>query len=342
MRDATGPHGRPFARYTKFILNNLGMRGPDVRVTKPPGIIRIVTLGASETFGLYESLGHEYPRQLEDSLRSCGRFEVINAALIGMSLPTADQYLRRRVASLRPDVVVLYPSPAQYLLDSASTATPPDTAPTAGHDITWRQLRVASRLERRLTLLIPARVRNYFRHRALEDSARAWRFAGVPGPRLAQFAADLRHMVASVRSIGARPVLMTHADVFMAERSANAVLIEQWRQFYPHAAGTTLLQFDSAAAVATRHIADSDSVTLVDLVTIVRNGLSRPGAWYFGDYEHFTDAGAALVAGALAPRVLGTTGGRCSKMARSLPLGGRAESKDSDCHNGRHRLMGLQ
>jgi len=287
------------------------MRGPYVRTMKPPGVIRIVTLGASETFGLYESFGHEYPRQLEDSLRSCGRFEVVNAALVGMSLPVEDQYLRRRVASLHPDIVVLYPSPAQYLYDSASIAAAPDRTPGAGHDVSWLQLRVALRLQRRFTLLIPARVRNYFRHRALDDSTRAWRFEGVPGPRLAQFAADLRHIVASVRSIGARPILMTHADVFMAEGSANALLIEQWRQSYPHAAGTSLLQFDSAAAVATRQIADSESVPVVDLAGLVRNGLPRPAGWYFGDYEHFTDAGAALVAGALAPKVLGTTRGTC-------------------------------
>ena len=35
-----------------------------------PGVVRIATTGASETFGLYEAANKEYPRQLEDSLRS--------------------------------------------------------------------------------------------------------------------------------------------------------------------------------------------------------------------------------------------------------------------------------
>ena len=311
MRDASGPHGRPFARYTKYILNNLGMRGPDVAAAKRPDVIRVVALGASETFGLYESPGREFPRQLEDSLRSCGRFEVINGALIGMLLPTEDEYLRLRVAALHPDIVVLYPSPPQYLLDSVPTATPPDTTPGAGHDINWLQLRVAQRLADRLNSLIPARIRYYFRRRDLEARAREWHFDAVPTDRLARFEADLRHVVGTVRDIGARPVLMTHADVFMAEGPSNKVLLEQWRQFYPHAAGTTLIQFDSAAAVATRTIAERESVPVVDLAAIVRDSLSHPARSYFGDYEHFTDAGAGIVARVLRPTVLGAAGRTC-------------------------------
>lgn len=304
MVDATGVHGRPFARYTKFILNNLGMRGPDVPAMKPPGVIRIVTLGASETFGLYESQGREYPRQLEDSLRACGKFQVVNAALIGMSLPTEDQYLRLRVAALHPDVVVLYPSPVQYLVDSVPTATPPDTTRGAGQSIDWSQLRVTQRLQDKLHSLIPARIRNYFRRRALDDSLRAWRFEGIAAERLDRFDTALRHIIGTIRDIGAQPIVMTHADVFMAQGPANQTLVDQWRQFYPHATGTTLLGFDSAAAVLTRHIADNLSVPFVDLAAIVRGHLRDPPASYFGDYEHFTDEGAGMVASVLTPIVL--------------------------------------
>jgi hypothetical protein len=313
VRDATGAHGRPHARYTKFILNNLGMRGPDVPAAKPAGVTRVVTLGASETFGLYESLGHEYPRQLEDSLRACAPFEVINAALIGMSLPTQIQYMRARIAPLKPDLVVLYPTPVQYLSSAMPSVTPPDSSPGAGRWswADWTQLRVAARLDNRLDGLIPARVRYYFRRRSLDDSTRAWRFDGVPADRLARYDADLRRLVAAVRSIGARAVLMTHANVFMAEGPSNRLLIEQWRQFYPHAAGDALLQFDSAAAVVTRQIATDDSVPIVDLAEIVRDRLPRPVGRYFGDYEHFNDLGAGMVAALLRPVVLDAAQVRC-------------------------------
>src|SRR5687768_9139130 len=88
MHGPDGAHGRPNARYQKWVMNGLGMRGPAATVERAPGVARVVTVGASETFGLYESPGREYPRQLEDTLNarfgaSCGgtpmRAEVLNA-----------------------------------------------------------------------------------------------------------------------------------------------------------------------------------------------------------------------------------------------------------------------
>src|SRR5580704_16764560 len=104
------------------------MRGPDIPLAKPPGTLRVVTAGASETFGLYESPDREFPRQLEDTLRArlCGDpVEVLNAAIFGMSLPTLEQDLRLRVRPLDPDVVVLYPTPVQYLNDAMPMSATP-------------------------------------------------------------------------------------------------------------------------------------------------------------------------------------------------------------------------
>ena len=53
--DQIGQRGRPGARYKKWHLNSLGYRGPELR----NGTIRIICLGASETFGLYEADGEE-------------------------------------------------------------------------------------------------------------------------------------------------------------------------------------------------------------------------------------------------------------------------------------------
>ncbi|MBX6332820.1 MAG: hypothetical protein IRY91_13310, partial [Gemmatimonadaceae bacterium] len=128
MRDRDGMHGRPNAQYRKWVMNNLGLRGPDAPAVKAPGTVRVAMLGASEMFGLYESPDHELPRQLADTLAArlaagaCGahapaRFEVLNAALPGMSLPTVDQDVRMRLARLGLDIVVYYPSPVQYLDD---------------------------------------------------------------------------------------------------------------------------------------------------------------------------------------------------------------------------------
>src|SRR5665647_1479825 len=70
MRDSAGAHGRPSVRYRKWSMDSLGFRGPEVPVRPEPGTVRIIVAGASESFGLYESPGKEYPRELEDTLNA--------------------------------------------------------------------------------------------------------------------------------------------------------------------------------------------------------------------------------------------------------------------------------
>ena len=115
VRSPDGMHGRRSAAFQKWRMNGLGFRGPEVDSAKAPGRLRVITAGASETFGLYEAPGKEWPRQLEDSLRrrlagsACGRdgVEVWNAAFAGMSLPTIRQDIERRLVRFSPDVIVV-------------------------------------------------------------------------------------------------------------------------------------------------------------------------------------------------------------------------------------------
>ena len=130
-----GVQGRPNARYQKWGLNELGLRGPSTSREPRRGVIRIVTVGASETFGMAEAEGREYPRQLEDSLNgaatrgnSTHRFEVLNASLPGMSIPSILLGLRGHIRSLSPDIVVVYPSPSFYV-DREPPHAPTDVQP---------------------------------------------------------------------------------------------------------------------------------------------------------------------------------------------------------------------
>src|SRR5690242_9136044 len=91
-RDWFGIRGKPNGRYRRWHLDSTGFRGPDVDRAKIVGCTRVMVLGASETFGLYERDGHEYPAQLRDSLRSRGCFEVLNAAMAGMGLKATIRY----------------------------------------------------------------------------------------------------------------------------------------------------------------------------------------------------------------------------------------------------------
>lgn len=308
VRDATGMHGRAGGRFQKWSLNAFGMRGPEVTRSKPPGIVRIVTAGASETFGLYESPGHEYPRQLEDSLNvqfgNCGGIgaQVLNAAMPGMSLPTIDQDVRLRVSPLKPDFVVLYATPAAYLEDDVPSAARPDSV--VGHPAPLPAVnaffpRVAERVRVQLKSLVPTVIQDDIRRRQIRTELRQhqsnWRFESVPAERVSAFESDLRTAIATIRSIGATPIVVTHANRFAGSSARDVATLRMWEKFYPRASGETIVAFDSAARVATIAVARDSKVVLVDLPPIV----ARSGKSVFADYAHFTDAGAALVAGSL-------------------------------------------
>jgi hypothetical protein len=307
IRDRDGEHARPNARYQKWIINGVGTRGPAASETKTPGSLRIVTVGASETFGLYESPGHEYPRQLEDSLREwvtalhCAEpprdVEVLNAAIFGMSLPTTDADLQTRIRRLRPDIVTVYPVPSQYLTAVAPLAATPDSTGDDTLLTASRALypRSEERLRQQLKAMTPHWLLTWLRRRAirseLADSTTGAMFAGLPRDRLALYDRDLRRVVSTVRAIGAEPVLITHANWSMAGPADTATLTA-WRRFYPRTTGPVLLAFDSAGDAVVRQVAADSGVTLVDLAGLVREHRGP----LFADYAHFTDAGAALAA----------------------------------------------
>ncbi len=73
-------------------INSDGFRGRDIDPVKEPGVVRVVTLGASSTFGFHNRDDQTYPRQLENLLnqeaRGSTRYEVIN---LGIPHLTSDE-----------------------------------------------------------------------------------------------------------------------------------------------------------------------------------------------------------------------------------------------------------
>ncbi len=312
IRDSLGVHGRPGAQYLKWTLNSLGTRGPEVPLLPGPGVLRVVTTGASETFGQSEGPGQEYPRQLEDSLRTrLARLgsppyqaaEVLNAAFFGMSLPTATQDVKLRVAGFRPRVVVLYPTSVQYLHEVLPKAVPPLVGQAEVPGV-WAILRprTFTRLREELKRLAPVAWRerlwqNEVRRQLAQHEA-GWRYSSLPADRLGFFDADLRAFVGAVRAIGAEPVLATHANRFVDANVQDSSLLSAWGRFYPRAEGAIILAFDSAGADVTRRVAADSGVAVAD----IRSTLSGCGNC-FADYAHFTDVGAARAAGTLASTI---------------------------------------
>jgi hypothetical protein len=319
VRDADGMHGRANARFEKWVMNNLGTRGPDAPAVPATGTIRVIAVGASETFGLRESPGQEFPRQLEDSLNAragglgCSpgrtdtpRFEVLNAAFAGMTAPTIEQDIRSRLRRLRPSIILAYVSPSAYLEAQLPVAAMPDTSGHVATPRVWQALRPRGieRLRDQLKAAMPEVMLSWVRRGEIAAANRGHsnepRFTTVPPERLDALDADLRALVGSIRAVGATPVLMTHANLFAGRAPSDSAQLLAWARFYPRTNGPTLIAFDSVARIVTARVARDSSVVLADAA----ERLTRAPDSAFADYMHFSDAGAAAVADVAAEGVM--------------------------------------
>jgi len=94
-------------------VNNLGLRGPDTTVEKPPGTYRIVMLGDSFTMGKGVEDDQTFTALLGASLAprvaNCGgpAVEVLNGGVDSYAPILAYIQLKRDIDPLRPDLVVL-------------------------------------------------------------------------------------------------------------------------------------------------------------------------------------------------------------------------------------------
>ncbi|BFU90350.1 MAG: hypothetical protein NTAFB01_15370 [Nitrospira sp.] len=130
--DQTGKkHGNTQQGYTKFFpnearidfdhetketfkvsINSRGFRGGEISEAKKPGVIRIVTLGDSSTFGYHDRDNETYPYYLEqrlnEDLPSKDKFEVINLGIPHLHSEEILALFYAEAIPLQPDVVTVY------------------------------------------------------------------------------------------------------------------------------------------------------------------------------------------------------------------------------------------
>jgi lysophospholipase L1-like esterase len=300
IHDSLGIRGRPLARYEKWTLNSAGFRGREITKYPSPGCVRVAVMGASETFGYYESPGKEYPAQLADSLNQTGCYEVINAAIAGMSVPAQIQLWDKWVAQFQPSIVVIYVPPVFYLGDDPPKFPSPITGGPGA--IPTRFIpRLLDRLKDRIEYpeFIQRRRVNTSLAKAVAGKPDAWFYRDVPADRLALFRFHLDSLVSRIRATGAVPVLVTHAMRFGDPPiKEDDDLLRSWRKFSPRATEAVLLAFERAAASSTRDLARERGVPLAD-VAAVMTGHTK----WFADFTHFDDDGAGVIAGIIARTV---------------------------------------
>jgi hypothetical protein len=298
--DSTGARGISGAQYRQFALNSLGLRGPEPRAGRP----RVLVFGASETFGLYESPGREYVRQVEDSLAAIGcEIDVLNASLPGFSLPTLLASFGHSVGPVGAVAAIIYPTPVQYLQAERPAFVPPASSASRGADAPVG-LRMTRRLRDHTKMIVPDWLKTSLRQFQITEQRRQldgdplW--TTVPDDRLDAFVADLGALVDSLQARGITPVLATHANAFPAGQPRDRTRLVAWAKFYPRADPALLPVFDSVANLRIRELAARRGLALADPAAVFVAPDPGPD---FADFSHFTDQGAAKMAGALVPAV---------------------------------------
>jgi hypothetical protein len=312
--------GRPHGRFRHWHLNSFGFRGPEIAQRPPAGVTRVMVLGSSETFGLYEPSDEEFPRQLAARLARQGPFEVVNAGLFGMTVRTMAPFWDAWASTFQPQVVVVYPSPLFYLQDAivprpVAPAAPPPQPARPSRPIADLQSRFVARLFDALEMPdVIQRRRDERRIAALTaDRPPGWEFTSSPQDRVRLFEMDLDRLVSTVQQSGATVVLVTHAFRCQSPpTAADLDLLHRTRVFSPRTTAMAIHEFHGDVNRAIVRVAQARNVGLVDADAALSG---RPQ--YFGDLIHFNGTGASVMADTLASYLLSALPGRSTS---SRPL----------------------
>ncbi len=106
-------------------INSQGFRGKEFTTAKKNGVIRVITLGASSTFGYYNEDETTYPAQLEAILNNrCDNdihFEVINFGIPHLNSKNILSLFEEEGMALKPDFVTIYAGSNDSLLKDTSS-----------------------------------------------------------------------------------------------------------------------------------------------------------------------------------------------------------------------------
>jgi hypothetical protein len=120
------PNLNAIFRGHRFITNRWGMNDErDYALEKPPGVVRVALISASNSMSYSIRPGRQWPRQAEQLLAARGfrRVELLNFSVIGYSGLQAPWIYQQEVARFHPDVVIYAGAARELWLDGFNAST---------------------------------------------------------------------------------------------------------------------------------------------------------------------------------------------------------------------------
>lgn len=253
----------PRRSYPPF--NEEGYRGQPVARRKPPGELRILAVGDSNTLGHSRSWANELATAFDPRVLARQQTTVVNASVYGYTSYQGRLRLEQ-FRDFQPDLV---------LISFGGNDAGPNVAPDhAFHTSGWNSLldRWSSRL--RLAAFV-----RYARHRLAGPPRSQGTAPAVPRVSLDEYRDNLRAMIRRSQEMGARPILFTRPFAYdmYAEK-----LDQPLRPYY----------------LATLDVGAAEKVPVIDLHRIMGCHWSL-----YQDHAHFNGRGH-VVAGGLVARAL--------------------------------------
>lgn len=292
-----GARGKPNGAYRHWRLNSDGFNGPELQPSPPAR--RVMIMGASETFGLYEGKSLDYPRQLATELkrRGFGDIDVINASLAGLTLPYVEAYWTHWASRFKPDIVLIYPSAHFYLSDQIPAA-PKVQATAAPIPRSDHPSRLFMRLRDQVRQIPGLRTvrSNYIVSQALQGKPSDYVFTHAPANHVEAFGASLAKLAEAIERSGATPILATQALKMPAQLSpADRAELSNFRVFFPRAMPDAFPDFSAKARDITFKIGKERGWQTIDVA-----GRFSGQRSLFADPVHFTTEGSRRLAAFLA------------------------------------------
>ncbi|MFZ5568872.1 MAG: SGNH/GDSL hydrolase family protein [Thermodesulfobacteriota bacterium] len=315
-RDRNGiRHNVPGSRFEKWIINASGFRGPEIAVKKKAGIKRIVCMGTSETFGLYEPSGQEWPSQLSSLLSKYHGYEVINTAVVGLELGLYQPYIQQYIINFQPNIIILMINPfsyasGRYRREAASEQdpnhTPQQVKNRPGMDLSGVSgiidgLRLPSKMKQTFKQLIPESVLATYQLWNMRCQVSAIETIRLKGKSpsdhaspegLALFQARIEELINYLTENHIKVILCSYPVLIDADNiDQYPAVFWDHRRFYVELSFKGLIDASIQCNQALRIMAERHQIAFVDLDRAIPNDMD-----HFGDNVHYTGKGAKLVA----------------------------------------------
>jgi lysophospholipase L1-like esterase len=293
----------PNSRFEKWQINKFGFRGPDFPPQKAENEIRIACMGTSETYGIYESASKEWPAQLADMLSGDGRFRIINAATVGLSMHLYSEYLKKYVFKYDPDIIILLVNPLSNMagFKNENRQRRPGQPDYSLQNVNETRFRIKPKIKQMVKKFIPGWMLKHYQlwgRQRIIDNLEKHRLKGkqpldsIPHEFLHEYRQQLDEIIETVQArnikiiIGTYPILISPTNI-----DKYPEIFMENRRFMIESSYKGMVDASMKADSIMKDAAIYYNIDFID------NHRQIPkNTKYFADNVHLTDAGSELMA----------------------------------------------